>query len=113
MGTKRDTQRRIKLQRLDIASRREAVEQARKKIFKKGRAVNSTSVKNLLDAESLTPARSPFSELLEKLNMSFYSLLAPDLLHELELGFWRALFIHLIRLLYCVGRDRVVILNER
>jgi hypothetical protein len=75
--------------------------------------VNSTAVKDLLDAESIAPVRSPFSDLLQMLGISFYSLLAPDLLHELELGFWRAVFIHLIRLLYCVSPDKVAILNER
>lgn len=38
-------------------------------------------------------------------------MLVVDLLHEFELGVWKALFTHLIRLLYAAGRgsDELVI----
>ena len=32
-------------------------------------------------------------------------MLVVDLLHEFELGVWKTLFIHLIRLLYAAGKD--------
>lgn len=42
-------------------------------------------------------------------------MLAVDLMHEIELGVWKQLFTHLIRILYQVprGSDRVQLLNER
>ena len=43
-------------------------------------------------------------------------MLVVDLLHEFELGVWKSLFIHLIRLLYAAGKgsDRLVMeLNAR
>ena len=32
-------------------------------------------------------------------------MLAPDLMHELELGVWKALFTHLVRVLYAAAAD--------
>jgi hypothetical protein len=40
-------------------------------------------------------------------------MFVPDLLHEFELGVWKAIFTHLIRLLYAVGEDTVQQLNRR
>jgi hypothetical protein len=40
-------------------------------------------------------------------------MFVPDLLHEFELGVWKALFIHLVRILYAVGDDVVGKLNKR
>lgn len=37
----------------------------------------------------------------------------PDLLHEFELGVWKATFIHLIRVLYAYGHDTIQALNKR
>ena len=43
----------------------------------------------------------------------FFRLFAPDLLHEFELGVWKAVFIQLIRILHAIGGDRIQILNSR
>ena len=42
-------------------------------------------------------------------------MLVVDLLHEFELGVWKALFTHLIRLLYAAGNgtDKLVIGLDR
>ena len=40
-------------------------------------------------------------------------MFVPDLLHEFELGVWKAVFTHLIRILYACGGDRIQILNSR
>ena len=37
----------------------------------------------------------------------------PDLLHEFELGIWKAIFVHLIRILYAYGNDSISKLNSR
>lgn len=36
-----------------------------------------------------------------------------DLLHEFELGVWKAVFTHLLRLLYAQGADGIQLLNKR
>jgi hypothetical protein len=40
-------------------------------------------------------------------------MFAVDLLHEFELGVWKATFTHLIRLLYAVGGSGIQTLNNR
>ena len=37
----------------------------------------------------------------------------PDLMHEFELGVWKATFIHLMRILQAEGQQAVQILNMR
>lgn len=57
--------------------------------------------------------QNAFSERLAPLGFNFYSMFAPDLLHEVELGVWKALFTHLLRILYAAGGDTIVVLNSR
>jgi hypothetical protein len=40
-------------------------------------------------------------------------MLVPDLMHEFELGIWRAVFIHLLRILEAVDNRLVVELDQR
>lgn len=40
-------------------------------------------------------------------------MLVVDFMHEFELGVWKAIFTHLLRILYAHGDDVVQILNER
>lgn len=40
-------------------------------------------------------------------------MFVPDLLHEFELGVWKAIFKHLIRILYGQGDDSIQKLNDR
>jgi hypothetical protein len=40
-------------------------------------------------------------------------MFVPDLLHEFELGVWKATFTYLIRLLYAINPQLVTQLNER
>ena len=44
---------------------------------------------------------------------NFTSMFVVDLLHEFELGVWKATFIHLLRILYAVGGDAIQELNKR
>lgn len=43
------------------------------------------------------------------------TMLVVDLLHEFELGIWKALFVHLIRILYTAGQgsDELVVEFDR
>ena len=40
-------------------------------------------------------------------------MLTVDLLHEVELGVWKALFIHLVRMLHACGADKVHEFDKR
>jgi len=40
-------------------------------------------------------------------------MFVPDLLHEFELGVWKAAFTHLMRILYTNGQNSIQRLNER
>ena len=40
-------------------------------------------------------------------------MFVPDLLHEFELGVWKAVFTHLLRILYACGENKIQTLNSR
>ena len=42
-----------------------------------------------------------------------YELFVPDLMHEFELGVWKGIFIHLMRMLAAKGADIVEEFNSR
>jgi len=44
---------------------------------------------------------------------NFFTLLVVDLLHEFELGVWKTLLTHLIRILHTQGEDKVMEFNNR
>ncbi|KAF6756915.1 hypothetical protein DFP72DRAFT_1066293 [Ephemerocybe angulata] len=92
------------------------VAKARRLIFKKPfYAVNTKLVEDLLKPYSIVPSQNAFSDRLSAAGLEVYSLPAIDILHEFELGPWRDLFIHLLRVLNVVGTaDSLhVILNSR
>ncbi|THU77289.1 hypothetical protein K435DRAFT_824372 [Dendrothele bispora CBS 962.96] len=86
--------------RTDTEWRRNKIELVRTFIFNLGYAIASTFV-------------NAFSEKLAKVDFNFYSMFVPDLLHEFELGVWKATFTHLLRVLYAAAGDRIQELNKR
>ena len=40
-------------------------------------------------------------------------MLAPDLLHEFELGVWKAVFTHLVRMVYTLRASAIQTLDQR
>lgn len=112
MGTIKDTQRRLKLWQ-DTQERRVFIDKMRARIFNQGISVNNRVIKNLLDAEgSLVPVRNAFSSIPD-VDFDFYSLFVPDLLHEFEIGVWKSIFTHLMRILVAQGGSAVTDLNRR
>ena len=122
--------RREQFARKDDDTCKRHVEIARRLIFEKGVRPGSKKISNILGANSLTPnrvcfahfSRNPnpdyhcqnaFSERLGPHGVDFHALFVVDLLHEFELGVWKATFTHLIRILYAHGGDSVTLLNER
>ncbi|GBE85522.1 hypothetical protein SCP_0800390 [Sparassis crispa] len=85
---------------------------ARNWIFKKGWALTSKKFW-ALDIKLLIPTRSAFSTHLSQFSFNFYSMFVPDLMHEFELGVWKAIFIHLLRILYAASGDKIQEFNKR
>ena len=46
-------------------------------------------------------------------DFNLFSIFVPDVLHEFELGVWKAAFIHLLRILCAEGGNAIQKLNER
>ncbi|KAF9494120.1 hypothetical protein BDN71DRAFT_1393819 [Pleurotus eryngii] len=86
--------------------------EAVRKYLVQGVLVNGTKVGGYLKTMSLTPTRIAFSK-LHLHGFSVYEILVPDLLHEFELGVWKAVFTHLIQILHSIGQASVLILNQR
>ena len=49
---------------------------------------------------------------LSKFGFNFHSMLTPDLLHESELGVWKAVFTHLVRMVYTLEASVVQTLDQ-
>ena len=111
---------------------REKVLDARDKIYKSGYVVNSKQVEDLLCEHSLVPtevcsslyiplsltdvrphSQNAFSSRLGKFGLQIKDMLVVDQLHEFELGVWKSLFKHLVRILEAAGPEKVQVLNER
>jgi hypothetical protein len=61
----------------------------------------------------MTSVQNAFSAALSQFGFDFHGMLTVDLLHEVELGVWKALLMHLIRMLHACGVDKVRIFDER
>jgi hypothetical protein len=121
MGMHRDMIQRKSLARIDDAKRRNRTWSAREAIYLKNFAVDSTAVETLLKEDSLVPTavsvlfvmwlvlcslfQNAFSDKLSAFNFNIFDILVVDLLHEVELGVWKAVFIHLLRLLDCENEN--------
>ncbi|KAG6915548.1 hypothetical protein DXG01_010983 [Tephrocybe rancida] len=77
---------------------------ARNSIYKQGLGIGSAAVECLLKPTSSVPTVNAFIDRLGS-NFPLSDMLVVDLMHEFELGIWKALFIHLIRVLYAVAPD--------
>jgi hypothetical protein len=121
---------RTALARVDDESRKHKIDIARDIIYKKNYAVNSKPVENFLKEQSLTPTsvrrtsylfqlwaeaghQNAFSERLSPLGFNMFLMLLVDLLHEFELGVWKAVFIHLLRMLHATDPTLVHELDRR
>jgi hypothetical protein len=123
----------VRLARVDDNCRRAKITNALRIIYEKNYAVDSDPVERILKEESLVPTsvslhfapvmfikrislvalQNAFSDRLSAFGFNLFLMLLVDLLHEFELGVWRAIFIHLIRLLECAGKDLVNEMDRR
>ena len=51
--------------------------------------------------------------LLAPFGFNFFDMLVPDFMHEFELGIWKALFMHLVRILVSHGDGTIQEFNRR
>jgi hypothetical protein len=58
-------------------------------------------------------SQNAFSERLRGLGLDMFPMFVVDLLHEVELGVWRSLFIHLLRILQAVNPGLIHELDRR
>jgi hypothetical protein len=130
MGMVQDMKQRGTLARVDDAARRAKVASAWDIIYKKNYAVDSAPVERVLKEQSLVPnsvgaivmktrvrnllgLQNAFSQNLSPFGFNFFSLFVVDLMHEFELGVWKALFIHLLRMLEAMGGGLIDELDRR
>ena len=102
-------------------------------MFENGCAIQKTQVQKVLASRSLVPTRVSFAlsylsystlltcvlecirGILREVGQDYHKLFVVDLLHEFEIGIWKSVLTHLIRMLYAIpgGKDRVAILDAR
>ncbi|KAJ4493206.1 hypothetical protein C8R41DRAFT_764823 [Lentinula lateritia] len=109
MGTRRDLKLRMKKLRNFLVDK---VTTAREYIYRKGYGIRSVYVEGLLKATSSVPTMNAF---VERLGVDFdiSRMLAPNFMHEFELGVFKALFAHLIRVLYARDSRLIELLDHR
>ncbi|KAG2051383.1 hypothetical protein BDR06DRAFT_983639 [Suillus hirtellus] len=71
-------------------------------IYALGNMVDGAKVKDTLGEGSWVPILNQFVTKLSTLGLDLFRMLVVNLMHECKLGTWKALFTHLIRLLYAL-----------
>jgi hypothetical protein len=117
--------------RVDNNTRQNKVYAARRLIYEKKYGVTAVAIEDLLKDEwpstnCCTPVtafdivasltilcQNAFSDRLAPMGFDFYSIFVVDLMHDFELGDWRALFIHLLRILDAVDANLLLELDRR
>ncbi|KAG2743859.1 hypothetical protein P692DRAFT_20878151 [Suillus brevipes Sb2] len=91
------------------------VTNAREFIYRQGNTVDSSKVQTILGDGSWVPTVNAFVEKLGSFGFNAFRMLVVDFMHECELGTWKSLFTHLIRLLYALpaGDSLVACLDSR
>lgn len=68
-------------------------------------SVHKRSYVLAVEAEDLP--QNAFSEKLSPLGFNYFLIFVFDLMHEFELGVWKALFIHLLRILQAEDKNLI------
>ncbi|KAI0069589.1 hypothetical protein K474DRAFT_1610237 [Panus rudis PR-1116 ss-1] len=113
LGMKRDDTRRVKQGRTHDHQYKYDIEHARKKIYEGGVGVKSKYVEDVLSKESYVPTSNAFVDKFTDFGQNIFSFFVVDLMHEFELGVFKSVFIHLIRMLISIGDSAIQRFNER
>ncbi|KAI0082977.1 hypothetical protein BDY19DRAFT_872519, partial [Irpex rosettiformis] len=98
--------------RVDDESTQGLIARARSWIFERGYHLTSKMVECILKLLSLLPTRSTFSECLALSGFNFYLMFVPDIMHEFELGNFKAFFAMILRILFAFDVDNLTRLNS-
>lgn len=60
-----------------------------------------------------THVQSTFSQRFAEHGINFYSWFVPDVLHEFEIGVFKAFFTHILQVLHAFGTENIATLNCR
>ncbi|KAH9480132.1 hypothetical protein JR316_0006729 [Psilocybe cubensis] len=112
LGTYVDNQRQSHI-RKDNQQRQDKVENSRKWIFKHGAGIKSKHVEDILQETSAVPTQNAFLTRLSQFGFNFFNMFVSNLLHEFELGVWKAFFTHMMRILLAAGGEGIQRLNWR
>ncbi|KAJ7101024.1 hypothetical protein C8R43DRAFT_1048129 [Mycena crocata] len=112
LGTVRDDKNRVSHARVDDEHRQSLIERARGWIYRKAKVIKSKWVEDALSPLSWVPTTNAFSS-VASYTFGVFVMLVVDFMHEFELGVWKAVFTHLIRILVAHGGDAVQALNVR
>ncbi|KAG1834942.1 hypothetical protein DFJ58DRAFT_670522, partial [Suillus subalutaceus] len=78
-------------------------------IYMWGNTVDGAKVEETLGEGSWVPVLNKFVERLGALGLDPFQMLVVDFMHECKLGTWKALFTHLVRILYALpGGNQLV-----
>ncbi|KDQ13654.1 hypothetical protein BOTBODRAFT_90697, partial [Botryobasidium botryosum FD-172 SS1] len=100
MGMLSDQRCRTLYQRRDNQERRTRVKKARDLIYgRMRRLVGSSKVEDIMKQRSEVPTENAFSLKLSEFGFDYFDMLVSDFLHEWELGEWKTLFVHIMRIL--------------
>ncbi|KAG2054886.1 hypothetical protein BDR06DRAFT_982182 [Suillus hirtellus] len=112
LGLVRDMKSRINDLRVYAMAK---VVKARQFIYELGNTVDGAKVEDALGEGSWVAILNRFAEKLGPLGLDPFRMLVVDLMHECELGTWKALFTHLMRLLYSLpeGIQLIAIFDSR
>ncbi|KZV64559.1 hypothetical protein PENSPDRAFT_561883, partial [Peniophora sp. CONT] len=109
-GLPADHEQRTEAARRDNADYRSVVTEARRRVYEDGIVTNSKAQAEPFMAASWVPTtNAPPPDF----KFDIFLALVVDFMHEFELGVWKAVLIHLIRMLYSLGQDKVDLFNER
>ncbi|KAF4601473.1 hypothetical protein EYR40_004841 [Pleurotus pulmonarius] len=111
LGTQLDRQRRLKT-RINDDDRRSRIARIRDWIYIEGRALKNKFIELTLGPKSEVATSNAFSERLPVPDFDYFNMFVPDLMHEIELGTWKGLFTHLIRILVAHGGPAIQQLND-
>ncbi|KAH7908632.1 hypothetical protein BJ138DRAFT_1204895 [Hygrophoropsis aurantiaca] len=106
IGLLRDIQLRLTRTRQYVLQK---VQEARRLIFQCAKAVDSIYVDRILGSESWVPTINMFAHKLSRFGLDPFRMLVVDFMHECELGTWKSLFSHLVRLLYALPNGEKVV----
>ncbi|KAG2737094.1 hypothetical protein P692DRAFT_20762571, partial [Suillus brevipes Sb2] len=86
---------------------------ARDHIYKNNLGVDSAAVELILKPNSWVPNKNTFLDSLGPFGFNIFIALVVDLLHEVELGVWRMLLVHLLRILTALNKDLIHEVDRR